>query len=367
MKRPKKPNLSSIQQKKFSGLIEGLRHRPHSGIINRIDSKMFSLDGNILFKYKTEDLAFKEYQRCHELFENRLPQEFALPTQEAAAKLRMQIQMTRNVIFTKEMKHIESLKEIAVDTIRYLFDVPEHININPNINMDLDLGQENQDDSLEPLISLSLEEQREMHKEIQKRVILNGLVHGASMHIWKSAHYIVKDKIDELDPMLMDLYNLYTSSVGWLIWQVNPDSFQDAIASNSSITQGFNKLEFKEPGEPECNVLCHGVNFPVLLHEITKGSLDYLICRGIPEEYSEEQLRYYYAVADSYENELYHYLLSPTIWMSLVEAANLDTQELPGLIANLTQLNYQDLAETLKRCVDSPEEGRQKLNSLKFI
>lgn len=367
MKKPKKPSLSSVQQKKFSGLIEGLRHLPHNEITKRFDSKMFSLDGNDLFRYKTEELAKEEYQRCLELFERRLPQEFNLPTQRAVVKLQTKIEMTTNVIFSKEMKHVEVLKKIAVDTVRELFDVPEHINILPEIDLDLDVGQEDQDNSSKPILSLSLEEQKEMNQQIQKRIVLNSIVHGASMHIWKSAHYIIKEQIDELDPMLMDLYDLYTSSVGWLIWQMNPDDFQDAIEDGDSVAQGFNKLEFKEQGEPECDVLCYAINFPVLLHEITKGVLDYLTCRGIPNWYTKEQLEYYYAAADSYKNELYHYLISPTIWVKFTKAADLETQELPRAIANLTQLDYQELVDVLKSCVDGEEQGRAKLKEYNII
>jgi hypothetical protein len=206
-----------------------------------------------------------------------------------------------------------------------------------------------------------------MFQEIQKRIILNGLVHGAAMHIWKSAHYIIKDQIDELDPMLMVLYDQYTTSIGWLIWQMSPDNAQAAIDGGNAMTQGFNKLEFEEHGEPECSVHCHAVNFPVLLHEVTKGAMDYLICRGIPSNYSEDELRYYYAIADSYANEFWHYLMSPTVWTKLVEAAGVDTQELPMVIARLTQLSYHELTDVLRACIDGRESGLMKLKFKKIV
>jgi len=367
MQRPKKPTLNDIKEKKFSQIIEGLKHRPHNGIVNRIDSKMFSLDGNSLYHYRPELLAGEEYKRCLELFERRLPNEHGLPTQEAVVNLQLQLQMIDNVMFNKEMRHIEALKQIAVDTIRSLFDIPEHVQILPDISRGLDVNPEDQDDSPQPVLSLTPEGQRRMYEEIQKRIILNGLVHGAAMHIWKSAHYIIKDQIDRLDPMLMTLYDQYTTSIGWLIWQMSPDSAQAAIDGGNAMTQGFNRLEFEEEGEPECNVHCHAVNFPVLLHEVTKGAMDYLICHGIPQDYQEEELRYYYAIADSYENEVWHYLMSPTVWTKLVEAADVDTQELPLVIAKLTQLSYQELTDVLRACVDGRESGLMKLKFKKIV
>jgi hypothetical protein len=266
-------------------------------------------------------------------------------------------------MFLKEMKNQERLQEIAVDTVRSLFDIPEHVRLLPKIDNDMDLDTD-QDDSPEPFLSLNKEDKDRMYDEIQKRIILNGLVHGSAMHIWKSAHYIIKEQIDQVDNFLMTLYDEYTAAVGWLIWQMDPDSFQREVGG---ITLGYNKLEFEEEGEPEVNVHCHAVNFPVLLHELTKGAMDYLISRGIPQDFSAEQLEYYYAKADAYENELWHYLMSPTIWIKLVEAADVVTQDVPAVIANLTQLSYQELTEVLRACIDSKTQGKMKLNQFKIV
>jgi len=367
MKRPRKPTIESIREKKFSEIIKGLKHRPHKGITERIDSKLFSLDANRLFHYKPEVLAGDEYKRCLMLFEKRLPNEHELDTHEAIPTLReMQVART-SVMFNKELEHRDELQEIAVDTIRELFDIPEHINLNPEITEKFDLDPDDQEDSPEEYLSLSEEDKLEMRDEIQKRIILNGLVHGAAMHIWKSAHYIIKDRVDNIDPILMPLYDEYTTAISWLIWQMPPDIVQEAIGAGGAITQGFNELEFEEEGEPECNVHCHAVNFPVLLHEVTKGAIDYLICHGIPPGYNEEQLKYYYAKADDYENELWHYYMSPTLWIKLAESADVDTQSLPAVIANLTQLSYPELTEVLRACIDDKKLGQAKLKQFNIV
>ena len=190
------------------------------------------------------------------------------------------------------------------------------------------------------------------------------VVHGSAMQIWKSAHYIIKERIDSVDDFLMTLYDEYTAAVGWMLWQMSPDDFQ---RETGNMTLGFNQLKFEEEGEPECNVHCHAVNFPVLLHELTKGAMDYLICRGIPQDYSEQELEYYYAKADDYENEIWHYLMSPSIWNKLIEAADVPTQGLPAVIANISLLSYQELIDVLRACVDSKESGKMKLNQFRIV
>jgi hypothetical protein len=357
----KKPNIDSLRETKFSSEIQGLRHLPNSEIVKRLNSKMFPLDGNQVFHYKPEILAGDEYKRCLELFERRLPSIYSMSTGLAASNCMSLIDERNSAIIYRELKHADALKKIAVDTIRDLFDIPEHLVILPEIDSNLDLDHE-QDDAPDSFLSLSEQDKRDMRDEINKRVILNGLVHGSAMHIWKSAHYIIKEQIDNLDPLLMSLYDEFTTSVGWLLWQMNPASIGE-----DSITQGFNKLEFEEPGEAECSVHCHAINFPVLLHEITKGTIDYLICHGIPKNYSEEQLDYYYAKADNYENEIWHYLMSPSLWIKLIEAAEISTQEVPLVIARLTQLNYNQLTEVMKSCIDGKENGRMKLLYFKIV
>jgi len=366
MKAPRKPNMSSLKETRFSDSIRNLKHKPNPVLVGMIDVKLFPLDGNSVFRYRPDVLASQEYQRCLSLLERRVPQAYNQDKTFAALRTTSMLSLpVMNSIFIKEMKHREQLEKIAENTIREMFDIPEHITILPEITDDLS-ETDDQDDSPKPALSLSPDRQREMREEIEKRIILNGLVHGCAMHIWKSAHYIIKDKIDDLDPRLMDMYNAYTASIGWMIWQMSPEMATSSI-ENQGLAQGKNELEFDEPGEAECSIQCSGINFPVLLHEVAKGAMDYLICHGIPSDYTEEELAYYYAKADEYTNEYWHYLLSPSLWTSLLEAADVISQEIPMVIHRLSLLSYQDLSTVMKGCIDGKESGKEMLNKFKIL
>jgi hypothetical protein len=359
--------MDSIREKKFSQEIEGLKHLPNQSLINRIDSKLFPLSTNSLFRNKSHILAGDEYKRCLELFERRIPEHAGKETSRALMGLQMEMMPLFRDIYLKEVQHQDSLKEIAVDTIRDLFDIPEHVTILPDMEQTFFNEQvEEYPDSPQPFLSLSQEEKQEMRDEIQKRVILNALAHGSAMHIWKTAHYIVKEKIDGLDPILMSHYDRYSSAYSWMMWMFEPEMFQNQINQIGG-TQGSNSLKFDQEGEAECTIECHGVNFPVLLHEVTKGAMDYLICHGIPKHYSEEQLQYYYSKADAYENEYWHYLMAPSIWIKFSEATGESTQDLPLAIARLTQLSYQELAEVMEACIDGKDQGNSKLREYDIL
>jgi hypothetical protein len=245
--------MNSVRERKFTESLKGLGHQPNINLVKAIDSKNFSLDGNTVFHYRPDLLASEEYKRCLSLFEKRREYASKLPTRSAVATVQMGMIDLMNAIMNKEVKCKDSLEQLAVEIVRDLFDIPEHITLLPDLKMGFDSTEE-QDDSPEPFLSLSPEQQMEMKDEIQKRVILNGLVHGSAMHIWKSAHFIIKEKLDEIDPLLMDLYNAYTASIGWMVWQVSPESALEQIESHG-LAQGKNELKFEEEGEAECDGL----------------------------------------------------------------------------------------------------------------
>lgn len=343
-----------IGNKAFTKAIQHLKFTPHRNIIKALDAKMFSLDANNVFSYKPEYLAAKEFEASCNLVERRF-------TSDVTVKdIGLKVSGLFSFISKQEKPFREELKQLAIETIKDLYKVPDHVRLQAFIETNIDLDT-SQDDSPKPFLNLSLEQKNQMRDEIQKRVILNGLVHGSSMYIWKSVYYIVRERLMSLNPILVQLYDEYTAGINFKFWTLDPVLTQSTIESGQQFTQGFNEIKFDEPGKPAANVLCKGINFPVLLHELNKGVMDYLICHGIPKEYSEEELRYYYSKADAYENEIWHYLLSPTLWNDLLETADVLPENLPRVMMKLSKLSYQTLTEIFRAMMDDKDKARIKL------
>src|SRR4051794_9577939 len=49
----------------------------------------------------------------------------------------------------------------------------------------------------------------ELRGEINKRLTLNWLIQGAAQHAGMTAHHLVRDQLDALDPRLLRLYDQY--------------------------------------------------------------------------------------------------------------------------------------------------------------
>lgn len=348
-----------IGDKAFTEAIKHLRFTPNKNIVKALDAKMFSLDANNVFSYKPEYLAAKEFESCCNLVERRLGNATEKDIQLKTSGL-------FNFISKQESPFRDELQKLAISTIRELYNVPEHVRLQAFIEKNIDLDTE-QNHNPKPFLNLSLQQKNSMRDTIQARVILNGLVHGSSMHIWKSVYYIVYDKLMSLNPMLVQLYDEYTASINFLFWTMDPISFQATVEENKQLTQGYNEIKFNDTGEDGAVITCKGINFPVLLHELNKGVIDYLICHQIPNEYTEDELRYFYSKADNYINEIYYYLLSPTLWNDLLEAVNVLPVDLPRVIMQLSKLSYIQLCDIFIPMIDNVELGRKKLLEYKII
>ena len=349
-----------IGSKEFSKTIQGLPYVPNGTIIKRLDSKMFPLDANNVYNYKPEYLAGKEFKSACDLFQRRFGDDVN------PGDVMLKVLGLFEFIARKEAPFVKELQKLAVKTIKELYNVPDHVDLQAFIEVRINLDTE-QDDSPKPFLELTLEQKNAMRDEIQKRILLNGLVHGSSMHIWKGVYYLVKDKLDGMNPLLVQLYDEFTAGINFQFWMMNPDMVQQAVEDNKQLTQGFNEIKFKEPGQPAAIVLCKAINFPALLHEVNKGVIDYLICHSIPKTYSEEELKYYYSKADAYENEIWHYLLSPSLWSDLLETADVESHDIPRIIMNLSKLSYGTLTEIFRAMMDDKKKARIKLEVWKVI
>jgi len=231
--------------------------------------------------------------------------------------------------------------------------------------MGLDTEEEEQE---EP--QLSPDRKKYIDECIQHRICMNALTNGSSIHIWKSICHLLKNRLDKIDPQLFDLYETYVAIVSFQLWQININQALEFIADgqesglNGFITQGMSELKKKDGGVA---IESKGVNTPVLLHELNKGVFEYLSLQGLPQDLSADELSYVYRHADKYQDELFHYLLSPTLWNNLLDAANVYSEDLPKMISKIAKLNYNQLSNLLINVTVFPVNVHEKLKSCGII
>ena len=205
-----------------------------------------------------------------------------------------------------------------------------------------------------------------VEEEIQKRILLNALVHGSSKHIWKTFHFLAERELNEINPKLMPLYNFFTAGISMLNWLAEEDEISSDPKELQGKLAGINQVDFQQ-GE-HAVLKSEAICFPLLICELNKSVFDYLICTGIPSDLSDDELIYYYAKSDRYDHEIWHYLLGPALWEKMLQTIKVQPDQLPRIISELSKLNLKQLTEIFTLIIDEKKtEAQEILKQLEIL
>jgi len=381
-------------------------YSPDQSIISAIDNRQFPISDNLFFGFCPQHNADKEWQRCLRLFENRLlPNMPNLTPENFFNPLMMEWMRANQELQRLEAPIKDELLALSQDVVREIYGIePEDVEFNPDIlppgnngfdsrnseeipdfKRDMpDMGSEAPEMGSEapiedqvqedPDAPISPEREAYVREEAQKRLIMNGFAHGSAIHIWKSSYYIAQERLNALNPQLIEWYDKYAALVSFLMWMFPAEQMRQMIESNQAVNQGWNKVGFKQK---DCNEDCNederpednedeevpvvtgvGMNFPVLLHELSKGVVELISYHAIPTDFSVKELQLYYQISDDYVLEPWFYFLAPTLWSDMVTVVNKineefksdntdlnDEVEIPETLEFLCSLPYEELAE----------------------
>ena len=335
----------------FQENLDNTNHLPDREILYKLNNNEHPLNNNTFFSHNPSALAADEFKRCVELFERRCQEGENLMT---AMMLMQEIMLT-------EEPNKEELQELAISLVRNMYNVPDSIDLKAfleakNNPQDLDgegVDDEEEDDNLE----ISNERKLELIPFIEKRRILNSLVHGCAIHQWTSAYYLVQDELNKINPELLSKYNKIAALVNYFNWMIYFEPMFDM--GQMPITQGVNKVSVSEQ-----KIDAYAINFPVLIHELSKGVIDYITTAGVPnledDGVNSQELKYIYEEADKYSHEQWHYFFGPTLWRALLNTANVGSEDLIPIIRKMSDMNYEDLSEFCNNIVFYPEEFGNK-------
>lgn len=322
---------------------------PANSILTAINNKRFPFADNTFFGYYPAALAADEFNRCARLYSER-----------ARGQGEMQAMLLMQELMVLEQPHALELCDLGVEIVREMYRVPEHLNLRAFLeNSHEEQGDAFTDGDQEAEQELISEpRKRELYPYIQQRRILNSLVHGAAIHQWTEAFHIATDKLNDINPELLPKYNTYSAIVNYCNWMTDHGAMM--AQGMQPVLQGYNKVDI-----PQQAIKASAMNFPVLIHELSKGVIDYLVSHGIPN-IAPVELEYVYAEADKYSHEQWHYFFGPTLWRALLNCADVTTQELPSIISHISKMEYIDLSNLCIDLVFYPEDlGKPQMEAIK--
>lgn len=262
----------------------------------------------------------------------------------------------------KEEPIKEFLEKLCHDSVFELFDCPQGLvhmtcelvknidNSNITIHIDPSIGDYEFEDSL------GLEN---TEGEIQKRMLLNTLIIGASVVLSK---FIIKRKREEIYKLDNTLYNMYEK----LLWLNEFCLFQERVEITDKIhnqtggvdvTLGSNKKQTII----ESRALC----FPILLFESIKGFFELFISHGLPSD--KKMTEYILDNSDSLKYHQYSIIVGPVLWnriMSVMHTNRTKTSILPHFASELSQMDIETLNNIMKEIALNTKLGKSLIKGL---
>lgn len=184
-------------------------------------------------------------------------------------------------------------EEKSVEEIAKLFQTPE----------------KEKDEEENPVESL-LRALEEFNIERSKRRLINMFIQGAGAKA-QYMYHLIEEKLNELDPRLLNLYGTLMSVNEMLYWILNENMLGNLMGSKAG------SVEVDTNQDPP-KVVAKGVIFPVLLHELVKGTYEVIGKFGLPSNPEKQKMVTGYE--DTLPAEVWDLRFGPVFWERLLNA-----------------------------------------------
>lgn len=296
---------------------------------------------------------------------------------EGVMQLQMTLMNAHNTIVQIESNHREELEQLAVELVMKEMGIPEgavefdaKIVGMGEIDMD-DFGhdEENQENPEQVNIETEVEifnELQNLDLERAKRRMINSIIQGAS----KKGHYmfhLVPERLEQItgNPNILNLYGTLMSINDLTYWQISDDLIKNLGGSAA----GKESVERPEDEEGTAKVIARGINFPVLVHELIKGTLELFAIQGRPE--GDEGFEDVEQSEDTLEKEMWDLRLGPAIWDRirsqfpediLTDENKVELQNY--LLVEIFKLPAKKFLVFMKEVLSGSDRGKRMMNEL---
>jgi len=232
--------------------------------------------------------------------------------------------MAHNEIVQTEREHREELERLAIDLVMKEFGIEEgDIEFEAKIvgmgEIDTQDFNRDQPGQQQPEME-EVEIEQELFDDLQtlnlekaKARLIGSMIQGASKRGHYMYHYVT-DKIREItgSESLINQYGILMSINDTLYWQVSDQQMKASMGGGG----GGNMVGGKESIDPNSNppkVMAQGLNFPILVHELIKGTFE-VIAAIKGQSRNPEIAQRVISSENTMEKEIWDLRLGPAIW-----------------------------------------------------
>ena len=226
--------------------------------------------------------------------------------------------LTTNFFKTLEIENgnEEVLKNLAIKAVCESFEIPEDL-LNASLNDDESIEVNSTEENFPENIEYDSLDQR-IKDLINKRILINSIIQGASIHAFYTMHHLVKNELDEISPELIKLYDEISVGTVFSYWKIDYSAIVDKMGSSmaAGLVQGSSKVEYKEDSD-EPSVVASARTFAVLCQELVKGAMECISLHGL-KDIPEEELKIVYGFADKRADEPRYIQIGSEIWRKIL-------------------------------------------------
>ena len=191
-------------------------------------------------------------------------------------------------------------------------------------------------------------------QEVNKRKFINILIQGAAVNK-THAYHLASERLNEIDPDLIKLYGRMTALGDLSYWMKPEDVFGGKHGGQESI-----EVEQDDDGEDVYTINATAINFPLLIHELTKGLYEVVFHNVIEDPSTRARV---YKDADTLSQEEWGIMKGPAVWMHFNHLVNkIDAaQYIPRILNHLTSLSAYEFAGVVRSIFSETPEGLRYL------
>ena len=264
-----------------------------------------------------ELLASKRYQEIV----NNVRQYTGLPRlspdQRTIGTLLNTMGMAQSRVQQIESRHKRQLEQLAIELVMKEMGVEEG-DIVYEATIEIPDSEGFQETSSEDMEPEEIELEKELYDELEdltleraKRRLINAMMAGSSSKGHYMYHYAA-DKLIEItgDRNIIGLYGSLMSSAEAMLWQMDNQNL--GLGGGGGAPQAGGK-ETTFVNETPPRVVATAINFPILVHELMKGTLEVVAAlHGQPRD--KEMASKVIELEDTLQKEIWDLRLGPAIW-----------------------------------------------------
>lgn len=210
-------------------------------------------------------------------------------------------------VMSIEADNIEKLEGLAIQLIYDEFDIPEDvIDFQVKLSKNIDTSGLVSDPKSDIIGFESYEEAESIKKEVEKRRLVNAIIQGAAMKT-NHMYFMVNEELGKIDPTLPTKYSKLMSAADYTYFLVD--------RMDQGIKGGVSKVILPKDENTKPKIIAEAITFPVLIHELVKGVMEFLGSHGLPED--NKICKEVIEQADYTAAESWDMRLGPAIWGKL--------------------------------------------------